>query len=400
MTSLRYRSLTSLCLALMAGAGLTLAAVQLDSWKVDSARNAPVDPVVTEALGQARGLQKLGRWDEAAVIFERYAQQGHPTAMFHAAKVYSRGWGVAPDLEHARQMLLRAVQYQFAHRGEAAFELGRLYQRSAGPDCNRIAVEWFLRALDWNYRKAHVQLAMHYERGLGVEQNVDRAVTHYRAAAEAGYETASIRFARALFKGRFGMTPDPQRAQRLAERAIEALKRKAAEGSGSAAKTLGRLYRDGEFVEADRKLALRWLKRAGHLGDAGGMHDLARLMLAIPAAGDAEAEDKAQEALTWLRRAAGMGHGGAMTALGRLHLKEDHGLPRSAAVGWFKKGVEVGHGGSMEELARLCAEGELTPRDLPAAITLARRGASLGHRGSQSLLEELLAMEANGRSRG
>lgn len=376
--------------AVFAGAGLVIAALTFWDGEERTARSAPIDPVVAEAIKQARGLQKLGQWEEAATTFEHYAHQGYPTAMFHTAKAYGRGWGVAPDLEKSRQMLLRAVQFQFPFRGEAAFELGRLYQRAKGKDCNRIAVEWFLRALEWDYKKAHVQLAAHYERGLGVERDLDQAIVHYREAAKAGYESASIRFARALKKGRFGMTPDPERAQYLAIRAIAALEKKAAGGSGSAAKMLGRLYRDGEFVEANLETAERWLRRSSQLGDTGGMHDLANLILAT------SQEKKAhQEALGWLRRAAGLGHGGAMTALGRLHLKEDHGLQRTEAVAWFKKGVEAGHAGSMEELARLCAEGRLVPKDLDGALKLARKGAALGHAGSKTLLKDLLAMSGD-----
>lgn len=373
--------------AVFSGACLVIATLIFwnnDEWTV---RSAPVDPVVVEAIKQARGLQKLGKWQAAAATFEHYAHQGYPTAMFHIAKAYGRGWGVSPDLEKSRQMLLRAVQYEFPYRGEAAYELGRLYQRAKGKDCNRIAVEWFMRALEWDYKKAHVHLAMHHERGLGVERDVDQAIVHYRKAALAGYESASIRFARAIQKGRFGMTPDPMRAQYLASRAIDALKKKAVEGSGSAAKMLGRLYRDGEFVEADIKTAERWLRRSSQLGDTGGMHDLANLVLTV------SQSDKAhQEALGWLRRAADLGHGGAMTALGRLHLKQEYGLERAEAVAWFKKGTEAGHGGSMEELARLCARGQLVSKDLEGAIKLARKGVALGHAGSKTLLKDLLAM--------
>lgn len=377
-------------LAVFAGAGLIVAALTLWNGNERTDRSAPVDPVVAEAIKQARGLQKLGRWEEAAASLEHYAYQGYPTAMFHSAKAYGRGWGVEPDLEKSRQLLLQAVQYNFSFRGEAAYELGRLYQRAKGKDCNRIAVEWFLRALEWDYKKAHVQLAVHYERGLGVERDLDQAIVHYREAAKAGYEAASIRFARALDKGRFGMTPDPERAQYLADKAIAALKEKAAAGSGSAAKMLGRLYRDGEFVAVDMKTAESWFRRSSQLGDTGGMHDLANLILVT-----SDKEKAHQEALGWLRRAAELGHGGAMTALGRLHLKEAHGLKRAGAVAWFNQGVEAGHGGSMEELARLCAKGRLVPKDLAGAIELARKGASQGHVGSKSLLKDLLAMSAD-----
>ena len=356
-------------------------------------KTPPLDPVVTEHLNQARGLQKLGKWHEAGEIIERYAHQGYPRALFHHAKILTRGWGVAPDLEKARLALLRAVQFKFSLRGEAAYELGLLYQRASGPDCGRIAVEWFLKALDWGYKKAHVQLAKHFSRGIGVDQDLARAALHYDAAAKAGFEAVSLKFARLLQKGANGIEKDPERAIVLAESAIASLKVKARSGSGSSAKTLGRLYRDGEFVRRSTDKAFYWLRHASHLGNPGAMHDLANLLLA-----GKRPEKSALEAIGWLKRAAEAGHGGAMTKLGRLHLAEKFGLKDTGAVAWFKRGVEAAHAGAMEELARICAEGKLAPKNMDGALKLAKRGSKLGHTGSKTLLRELLAQAAKSES--
>ncbi len=351
----------------------------------DLGKEPPVDPLVNEQLSQARGLQKLGKWTDAAEIIERYAHQGYPRALFHHAKILSRGWGVKPDVEKARLALLRAVQFDFSLRGEAAYELGRLYQKSAGPDCNRIATEWFQKALGWGYRKAHVQLAMHFMRGIGVPRDQETALYHYEGAVTAGFEAVSLQYARILLKGQYGVERNPAHALELAERAIVALKAKAKAGSGSAGKTLGRLHRDGEFVKPSRIRAFHWFRHASHLGNPGAMHDLASLLLAK----DPKKQD-AEEAVGWLSRAAGAGHGGAMTMLGRLHMAEKYGLKKDAAVEWFRKGVKAAHAGAMEELARICAEGKLAPKDMAGALKLARRGTSLGHTGSKTLLQALL----------
>lgn len=350
------------------------------------ARQAPLDPAVIDGVRQARALQKAGKLKAAFIELERFSELGHPTAMFFLAKAYMSGWGVAPDLEKARELLLRAVQYQFYFRGESAYKLGRLYEQAHGEDCQTVAVAWFHKALSWHYPKAHRQLGIHYEQGLGVEQDIELAIKHYEAAAEAGYETVSLRLARSLAVGRYGLRVDKLRAQMLADSAILAYEVKAANGSGTAAKVLGRLYRDGEFVPQSHDKAVYWLKRASLLGDRGGMHELALIML-----DQKKGETGTSEALGWLRQAAKLGHGGAMTALGRLHLGEKYGLSKQEAVGWFEKGVAAGHGGSMEELARLKAEGRLTPRDVANAIELVRKGASLGHRGSRTLLKTLLS---------
>lgn len=347
--------------------------------------SAPIDPVVEERIRQARGLQRLGKWQDAADILHPLVAQGHPLAMFHLGKAYGRGWGVPADLDQSREILLRAAQFDFTYRGEVAYEIGRLYQRSVGEDCARYAFEWFQRAVDWDYPKGHVQIAKHYENGLGVEQDISSALYHYEAATAAGFESAALSFARALRVGRNGMPAEPLRAAMLADAAISALKLKASTGSASAAKLLGRLFRDGDFVDRDTDVALHWLRRASDLGDSGGMHDLAHLLIATQPEHDSE-----MDALVWLRRAAALGHGGAMTSLGRFHLREQFGLHRPGAVSWFERGVIARHGGAMEELARLTANGDLVELDLAAALDLAKQGAALGHRGSERLRNELL----------
>lgn len=362
------------------------AAAYFGSAQIDKTRNAPRDPVVIAQLDEARSLQKQGALVEAFTIFERHALQGYPDAMFYAAKSYNKGWGVAPDLDKARHFLLLAVQYGFSYRGESAYELGRLFQRSQGVDCNTTAIEWFEKALGWKYEKAALQLAIHYEKGLGTEQDMLKAAHYYERAIKAGNEQAHIKYARLLMTGKQGLVADPERAFNLVSYAIIQLDRKAAAGSPSAAKQLGRLYLDGKLVERDLQKAEKWLRRAAYLGSQGGMHELANLLML-----DASNDAQHLEAISWLRRAAKKGHGGALTALGRFHLKEKYGLERAGAVRWFKLGVAADHGGAMEELARLYHEGDLVERDPAEALRLAEMGRRNGHSGSENLLRELQA---------
>lgn len=350
-----------------------------------TAKSERIDPTIEEMIKQARGLQKVGRWEAAADILTQLANDGHPVALFHLGRAYKNGWGVEADLDQSRLIFMEAVRYSFAFRGETAYELGRLFQRSSGEHCAGIALQWFLKSLEWDYPKAHVQLAKHYERGIGAERDLNAAFHHYEQAAIAGYPSSTINYARILLTGRYGLTPDPDRARFWAERAIAGLEQKARDGSASSAKTLGRIYRDGEFMAADRSLAGDWFLRSANLGDAGAMHDLAQMLLT-----GAPNEENTAEALKWLRLAATAEHGGALTALARLHLNRKHGLEPDEAVTLLERGVAVGHPGAMQELARLFAEGGLVLQDRQKAIELARKGADRGHQGSTSLLEKLL----------
>ncbi|WP_420414962.1 hypothetical protein [Roseibium sp.] len=347
-------------------------------------QSARIDPSIEEMLKQARGLQKVGRWEAAADLLTQIANDGHPTALYHLGRAYKNGWGVEADLDQARLIFLEAVKYAFAYRGETAYELGRLFQRSTGEHCAEIALQWFQKALAWDYPKAHVQLAKHFERGIGTDRDLDLAFHHYEKAAIAGYPSSTINYARILLTGRYGSTPDPVKARFWAAKAIEGLERKARDGSASSAKTLGRIYRDGEFLHADRTQAKTWFLRSAELGDAGAMHDLGHLLLS----GGKTSE--APEGLKWLRLGAKAKHGGALTSLARLHLKSEYGLDPMEAVDLLERSVAVGHPGAMEELARLYATGTFLSQDRSKAIELAQKGADRGHIGCKNLLKDLM----------
>ncbi|MGA9541262.1 MAG: tetratricopeptide repeat protein [Methyloceanibacter sp.] len=342
------------------------------------------DPALEGLISDARELQKVGKWSEANRALTSLASDGHPAAMYHLARSYKYGWGVDPNLETTRKWLMQAVRYDFAYRGETAYEIGRLYQKAEGENCDAIAVAWFNKALSWGFEKAHVQLAHHFRYGSGVKPSTKRALYHYEKAAIAGYPTSTIQYAQWLLRGGTGVLVDDEKAQYWGRQAAIGLTKKANGGSSSAAKTLGRLYRDGVFVRRDFAEAERWFRRSSRLGDSGGMHELAVLMLR-----ERDENAGADEALGWLRMAAELGHGGAVTGLGRLHLKRAHGLSDVEAVGLFEKGVALRHPGSMEELARLLAEGRLVTKDPTRAYELAQEGAKLGHKGAKALLSEL-----------
>ena len=48
----------------------------------------------------------------------------------------------------------------------------------------------------WKYNKAALQLAIHYEKGLGVKQDTEQAIKYYEIAASTGIEQALLKYAR------------------------------------------------------------------------------------------------------------------------------------------------------------------------------------------------------------
>lgn len=348
------------------------------------------NPVVSRILKKAKFLQNKGQWIESADLLKQYATPVNPTALLEYAKLLNRGWGVLRDLDKAREKLLLAVQQDFSKRGEAAFELAKVYRRSSGEDCERIAFEWFTKAAVWGFSKAHVELGRHHLRGIAVPVNTSKALKEFQIAARQGSATALLSFLKLVSKNpKLGRSLPP--IDTLVAEAIPMLEQEAMQGKASSAKALGRLYRTDDLVPANLVQAKIWLRRGADLGDSGAMCDLALILLE----GLPSHEDKL-EALRLMRMATKLNNSGAITEFGRLHLKGGLGLKPSASVKLFKQGADAAHPGSMLELAKLYLGGKLVSRDQAEALKLLNRGAALGHTGSKSLLEKTLAAIANG----
>ncbi len=355
----------------------------------DKGRSAPLNSIVKEQLDQARALQKQGKLKQSAEIFEHFALQGYPDAMFYLAKVYEKGWGVKPDLTKSRAFLLNAVEYDFNYRGESAFQLGRLFQKSAGPNCNTIAVKWFKKALEWNYVKASLSLGTHYEKGLGVKQDFDKAIYYYKMANQEGISIAALKHARLIMTGKYGIPKDLDYGQKLVQVALIQLEKDAVNGKASSAKTLGRLYRDAALIHPSSKeeqieKTTYWLNLASELGDTGAMHDLGHFLIFV------DENKNYQEAISLFEKSANKGHGGAATALGRMHIEKKYSFVPQNALPWFKKAVLSGHTGAMKELAIIYYDGKLAPQNTDKAILLLQSAVNKGHSSSKRLLNKYL----------
>lgn len=367
-------------------AGFLCAAACILIFQVDGSERPAVSvsgPVALKAISDARKLMRKSKWQDAAEVLREHAISGNPEVLYEFGRMLSYGWGTPRDLDKARDKLLLAVLHEFPKRAATAYELGRLYQKSAGPDCHRIAFEWFSKAADWGHAKSYAELGRHYARGIGVEKDLNAAMVQYKMAAELGSASAILSFAN-LLASEENLAEVGIDAAQLIAGAIPLLEAEAASGRASSAKVLGRLYRDGLFVSADLLLAERWLRRSALLGDTGGMHDLAQLLIRSDTA-----EDNAAEAIEWLQTAAERGDGSALTALGRLHVSSKFGLSSDEAVGFFERGIKAGHPGSMSELAKIYLDGVFAHSNRRRAEALAARAASLGHKGAIALLRRI-----------
>lgn len=346
------------------------------------------DPVSKKELVEAKAFTKQGKWEKAAEILARNAVGNNVQAKYEYAMLYAKGWGVPRDLEKARNLLLQAVQRPFEGRARAAFELGRVYRISQGEDCARIAFEWFTKSLQWGYLKAHSELGKSHARGIGVKQDIDLALKHYRIAALHNSASAVVPLINLLARGSSTVDADPEKALSILNEFLPKLEVAAKNGDARAARSIARLYSNNLIMEPDTQQALKWFSMASRAGDAIAMHDLAVLLM----------EEKKQfavkeDVLALLNESIRRNYAAAITTLGRLHLKSQFGLPERKAVELFEQGILAGHPGSMEELARLYLDGKHVEYNLEKARELAELGNLQKHAGSRKLLEEIKKVE-------
>lgn len=343
-----------------------------------------VNPVSIRETESAKRLQNAGQWEEAFGILKLQAKGENPKAKMLLANQMSKGWGTARDLDGALDLLLQAVQFDFPERGQAAYQLGKLYRLSTGENCQDLAFQWFIKSLDWGNGKAHQELAKSYSRGLGTKQDFTKAVEHYHEASALGSASAIVALIALVDGGIAGTPGDRDKAMQVAEEWIPTLEQSAVAGSVFAARSLARLFLENGPIKKDHAQARHWLETASSLGDPVAMHDLVKL--AVDNRYDWYANEKL---LNLVNTSAKAGYPAAFTLLGRLHLQGKLGLNPEEASNWFTKGVKAGHAGSMEELARLHWTGAIKNADVSKARQIAEQGARLRHSGCIKLLQEI-----------
>jgi len=204
------------------------------------------------------------------------AWQGHPGAQTMLAYQYGRGLGVARNDAEAVHLLRAAIAQGY---GDAMFNLGRLHARGQGvPKSETESRQWLEKALQAGSVDAAVALRDAREQELrkpAAEQagaayqayragDLPRAVSLYRAAAEAGNAAAQEALGTLLRTGQ-GVARD-----RVAESWTEAhawCLRSARQFDRLGLYCLGRHHQFAIGVVYDRQQAVRLFERAEDQGD-------------------------------------------------------------------------------------------------------------------------------------
>ena len=158
-----------------------------------------------------------------------------------------------------------------------------------------------------------------YGFGLGVQQDLDRAVTYSRKAADQGHAGAQETMGYAYYEG-IVVEQDYARATEWYERAARS-------GRPSAQRSMGLRYKNGEGVERDYGKAAQWFRRSAEQGDARGALELAELYFR----GFDGVERDRRRALKWFYGAAHGGEAYAQYSLYSLHF-QGFGAPADTEI--------------------------------------------------------------------
>lgn len=161
-------------------------------------------PALAGPLEEGLQAAKEKDWKKAHELWKPLAEAGDPKAQFYLAGQYERGLGVERDEKRSLEWLrksaeggLSLAQFNYANTLFAA-------KTEAG---YKGAVAWWTKAADQGFFPAQYNLAMAYQEGLGVKQDLDKALHWYQKAGENGSEPAKEAVQRLQEKKAGGKAP-------------------------------------------------------------------------------------------------------------------------------------------------------------------------------------------------
>ncbi|NNE39600.1 MAG: sel1 repeat family protein [Marinicaulis sp.] len=245
---------------------------------------------------------------------------------------------VQPSLQEAIEKLL-ASEFAAAHKiaapiaaaGEpdAQHLIGYIYERGLGVQRDVMrAIDLYARAAAGGHADSQFALGELAFTGAFAKQDDAKAFAWYKRAAENGHTRGQTRLG-FMYANGLGVDPDPAKAKELFETA-------GAAGDPEAQYNLGAIYLSGAGVAVDYKKSAAWFEQAAIQGHPGSQYNLA-LLYDSPFLGEPDIQKTAK----WMGEAAKAGMPAAMVAVGLLTHNGVIEADRHPAD-WFEAAAELG----------------------------------------------------------
>ena len=264
----------------------------MDSWmgemlpmeeKIALAEEGDEDMMEQLAMAYLNGDDEVEVDPEKAVYwFTRLAELDNAFAQFNLGLHYAKGFGIERNFEAAVNWLKKAAengdddapglieklekavtaekivatgdaQAQADLAGVYMFIGNSLDQADPGADY-AIALDYAQKSAAQNNGDGLWALALAYEHGRGVEQDIDKAIECYRKGAELGHAPSQHSLACYYFRGDV-LKKDNKKAFDLCMKSAE-------QGYGLAMADVGRCYQFGNGVMGNMKTAVEWYEKA------------------------------------------------------------------------------------------------------------------------------------------
>ena len=340
-------------------------------------------------------------FERAYGLFLEEARSGNALAMHDLGRMWMDGLAPGGEIDTGQaqawyaKALAAFLYLEDAKPGRyTEYRIGKLFAAGLGTEQDYgAAAGWFEKAAERGHKYAQYSLAGLYSWGQGVEQDHGEAHRLYTTSAEQGFPYAAFELGK-QFRDGVGCEADAEAAAMWFTNAYDgfhALERQSHDDKLQY--RIGWMHLHGVGVDQDEQTARSWFENAARLGNPQAQYQLAKLILADPAADAAQVA----EALSWLTKAAEAGQDCAQYALGKLYRDgrgdaEDGSMEKdiTQAVAWFTKAAEQDNGFAAFALGKLFLEGKELPKDIPAALCWLRRAAELGNQFAQYRLGKLL----------
>lgn len=193
-------------------------------------------------------------------------------------------------------------------------------------------------------------------RGMGVKQDIQKALFWYSKAADGGDPSAMFRYALILMEGRL-VKQDKARADELMRKAADA-------GNPLAAFNWAQILVSQKPGEEGLRNALPYYEKSAAKGIADAEYALSQIYLNLPGL----PKEKRDSAKDWLQRAAKAGYDTAELDMA-IWLIDGIEFPRDQEAGfaWMYRAASAGNVVAQNKLAHLLIQGIGTKQDVPEA---------------------------------
>lgn len=338
------------------------------------------------------------QYDMAMYGFEHFGQEGfqsslkllmsaaeknHPEACWLLGTYYLNGEGVKKDYSKALHYFKIAGDQNIPM---AQLDMAMMIIRGQGTEANAEIGMNLLESLaadeqtfDIVRRKAKYHLARIYRMGHSVEVNLDRAISLFAESAEMGEPDAMYEIAVHYARGD-GLNQDYDMCKYWLEKAVE-------NGCEKACHLLGIMHENGIGMEADPASALIFYKGAADANQADALYRLYE----VYHDGDLGEEPNMDTAFDYLEKAIDAGSPEAMCKLGLLYYFGEDGLPQdySKARKWFEDAAEEEYRDAYYYLGIIYARGDGVPEDFVKSRRLSNIALELGFEDAQKTIDIL-----------